>query len=77
LSTLVRRAPLCDGVYQARNQKIGRYLLLAAAGVYFHALLFRTIDLEICSAFPVGTHFLWHSLNSLAAYLAMRCLILR
>jgi Ceramidase len=67
---------LALGVYHARKRATGRYLLLAAAGVYFLALVFRTMDLEVCSAFPIGTHFLWHSLNGLAAYLAMRCLIL-
>jgi hypothetical protein len=67
---------LALGLYHAREREIGRYLLLAAAGVYFLALVFRTIDLEVCSSFPIGTHFLWHSLNGLAAYLAMRCFIL-
>jgi hypothetical protein len=64
------------GVFHARERATARYTLLAAAGVYLLALLFRTIDLEVCSAIPIGTHFLWHSLNGLAAYLAMRCVIL-
>jgi Ceramidase len=67
---------LALGIYHARGQASGRYLLLGAAGVYFLALVFRTVDLEVCSALSMGTHFLWHSLNGLAAYLAMRCLIL-
>jgi hypothetical protein len=67
---------LALGVYHMRERTAGRYLLLSAAGAYFVALVFRTMDLEVCSAFPIGTHFLWHSLNGLAAYLAMRCLIL-
>jgi hypothetical protein len=63
------------GVFHARERTIARFTLLAAAGVYALALVFRTLDLEVCSAIPIGTHFLWHSLNGLAAYLAMRCLI--
>ncbi len=66
---------LALGVFHARNRTSGRYLLLAASGVYALALFFRTIDLEVCPSFPIGTHFLWHSLNGLAAYLAMRCLV--
>ncbi len=58
------------------DPRAARFTLLAAAGVYVLALVFRTLDLEVCSAFPIGTHFLWHSLNGLAAYLAMRCLII-
>jgi hypothetical protein len=64
------------GVFHARERTAARYSLLAAAGVYALALVFRTIDLEVCPSFPIGTHFLWHSLNGLAAYLAMRCVIL-
>jgi ceramidase len=64
------------GVFHARERTNERYVLLAAAGANALALFFRTIDLEVCPAFPIGTHFLWHSLNGLAAYLAMRCLIL-
>jgi Ceramidase len=66
---------LALGMFYARERASGRYLLLAAAGVYALALVFRTLDEEVCPAFPIGTHFLWHSLNGLAAYLAMRCLI--
>jgi ceramidase len=64
------------GVFHARKRTTTRFTLLAAGGVYLLALFFRTIDLEVCSAVPIGTHFLWHSLNGVAAYLAMRCLIL-
>jgi Ceramidase len=64
------------GVFHARHSAAGRFLLLAAAGVFGIALVFRTLDQEVCPVFPIGTHFLWHSLAGLAAYLAMRCLIL-
>jgi hypothetical protein len=64
------------GVVHAREQRVERFTLLVAAGVYAAALFFRTIDQEVCAALPVGTHFLWHSLIGLVTYLAMRCLIL-
>jgi hypothetical protein len=64
------------GVLHARQQRAGRYSLLLAAGAYAIALVFRILDPEVCSAFPIGTHFLWHSFTGLAAYLAMRSLIL-
>ena len=63
------------GVFHARERAEGRYLLLAAAGVYALALFFRTIDQEVCPGFPIGTHFLWHSLVGLTTYLGMRGLI--
>jgi hypothetical protein len=64
------------GIFHAINGKPERYLLLATAGVYLAALFFRTIDQEVCARWPIGTHFLWHSLIGLVTYLAMRSLIL-
>lgn len=29
------------------------------------SLAFRTLDGPLCTAFPIGTHFLWHLLNAL------------
>jgi hypothetical protein len=43
-----------------------------AAAVFVAALSFRTIDSNICAAFPTGTHFMWHVLAAAAVYLAMR-----
>jgi hypothetical protein len=62
-------------VYHARQREAARFSMLAAAGALGLGLVFRTLDQEVCPALPIGTHFLWHSLNGLAAYLAMRCVI--
>ena len=64
------------GVFQATQQMIARFTLLAAAGVYLAALFFRTIDNEVCSVLSIGTHFPWQILIGLVTYLAMRSLIL-
>ena len=64
------------GAYHARQATAGRYALVLAAATYAIALVFRVLDPEVCAAFPIGTHFLWHSFTGLAAYLAMRSLIL-
>lgn len=37
--------------------------LLYGAGLLVLSLGFRTIDQGVCSDFPLGTHFLWHTLN--------------
>ena len=67
---------LVIGLYHAVQQKPSRFTLLIAAGVYFTALFFRTIDLELCHFMTIGTHFIWHILIGLVTYLAMRSLIL-
>ena len=64
------------GVFHATERTTARFTLLAATGVYLAALFFRTIDNEVCSVLPIGTHFLWHLLIGLVTYLAMRSLIL-
>ncbi len=54
-----------------RERPAGRALLIAAAA-FIASLFFRVIDLDICGAFPVGTHFLWHILNAVVLYAVLR-----
>jgi hypothetical protein len=35
----------------------------------------RSADLPLCPVIPFGTHFLWHMLLSLAAYLGIATLL--
>ncbi len=50
-----------------KHPAAGRGLLQMLA-VWTVSLVFRTVDLEICSALPIGTHFLWHTLNAFMLY---------
>ena len=43
--------------------------------IYLIAITMRGIDLQVCPTFNLGTHFLWHILNALAVYLAVKFLI--
>ncbi|MFA6265235.1 MAG: ceramidase domain-containing protein [Pseudolabrys sp.] len=52
-----------------------RQFLLSAAVVFAVSIFFRTLDQGICGALPVGTHFLWHLLNGLVLYLALRAVM--
>lgn len=38
---------------------------LAAAGIFVVSVSFRALDPHVCEAMPLGTHFLWHTLNGL------------
>jgi hypothetical protein len=49
-----------------------RRMLLAAAAVFALSIAFRSIDQALCQALPLGTHFLWHTLNGLVLYLLLR-----
>jgi len=49
-------------------------LLLIAAACFFLALTARTVDWLV--PWPLGSHFLWHLLNGLVVYLALRSWIM-
>jgi hypothetical protein len=36
------------------------------------SLTFRTIDIAVCDAFTLGTHFVWHMLNAVVIYILLR-----
>lgn len=57
-----------------RKHSAARSFALAAS-VFTVSLAFRTIDESVCSAVPVGTHFLWHVFNSIVLYLLLAALI--
>jgi hypothetical protein len=52
-----------------------RFILLMSAAVFCAALIARSLDLVLCRQLPIGTHFLWHVLDGLVVYLAMRAWI--
>lgn len=56
-----------------RRHAAARYLL-AAAGVFFVSMFFRSIDFEVCAMTrmagrAIGTHFMWHILNATTLFL--------
>jgi hypothetical protein len=55
----------------ARKRRAGPLILTAGATIAV-SLFFRSIDQMVCGTFPLGTHFLWHSLNGLGLYLLLR-----
>ena len=46
------------------------YLLVIAAGIFLIAITARSLDQQVVWRF--GTHFLWHMLNGVVVYLAIR-----
>lgn len=45
--------------------------LVAALVIYGFAIVFRSVDQTSCGGTLIGTHFLWHIFNALAAYLVV------
>lgn len=44
-------------------------------GAAFVAVTLRTLDLSVCDAIPIGTHFFWHIFLGLAAYAGVRMVL--
>jgi len=59
-----------------RREPAARPLFIAGA-ILAVSIAFRSIDLLICPAFPLGTHFLWHVLNALVLYVLLAAAIAR
>lgn len=57
-----------------RRHPAGR-VILGAAGIFTLSLAFRTADLPLCAALPIGTHFLWHILNAVVLYSLTRTMM--
>ncbi len=55
--------------------------LLAAGGIFAVSVTFRSLDQALCAqtviaGSPLGTHFLWHTLNALMLFVLVRAVIL-
>ena len=55
--------------FACRQAVTGYGQMFLAAAVFVLSLTFRSVDNALCNTFAFGTHFLWHTLNSLMLYL--------
>jgi hypothetical protein len=46
-----------------------------AVMIFTVSLALRSVDLAVCDAFPLGTHFVWHLLNAAVLYILLRTAI--
>ena len=53
----------------------GAAALLVAIVVFMLSFTARTLDAKLCTAFPIGTHFMWHLLNAVLLYILVRIAI--
>jgi hypothetical protein len=55
----------------------GAARLGVAAGLFAVSLAFRTVDLDLCAQWPLGTHAVWHCLIAGVLWLAATALVAR
>src|SRR5439155_1034345 len=63
---------LVIGMVLYRRRLRGAGAFLAAMAVFLASFSARTLDARLCSAFPVGTHFIWHLLNATLLFILVR-----
>lgn len=63
------------GLYHYQTKQPKPWQLLIVAGLFIIALMFRTIDGNICHYIPIGTHFIWHLVSAYMLYLSVDTLI--
>jgi hypothetical protein len=51
------------GILVIRSGNPAGWYNIAAATIFVGSVTFRAIDPVVCDGFPLGTHFLWHTLN--------------
>mgnify|MGYP001333028896 FL=1 len=57
-----------------KNSKFSANLILASL-ILLISILFRTIDMHICGYFLLGSHFIWHILNSILLFIVTKVMI--
>lgn len=62
-------------VITQRNRHPLRGMVLMAGAAFLVSLTARTLDRDICTALPIGTHFIWHLMNGLVIGLVLQILI--
>jgi hypothetical protein len=59
------------------DRKIHWRWYLAAPLVFAVSLTARTLDGPLCGSMPIGTHYIWHTLNGLVLYLVTHAAVVR
>jgi len=62
-------------VFMVARRHPQRGWVLGATAAFAISLTFRTIDLQVCGGFPLGTHFIWHSMNGVLIALLLQMLV--
>ncbi|HSD55086.1 MAG TPA: alkaline phytoceramidase [Burkholderiales bacterium] len=62
-------------VWSGSRKGPGTDRLAIGAGLFAVSLVFRTVDLTLCDAWPIGTHGVWHCLNAAVLWLVATGLV--
>jgi hypothetical protein len=74
LPTLMGAMAIVGALYRMHHPAANA--MAAAMATFLLAFTMRSLDMPLCAAMPIGTHFLWHILNATFLYLLVRLAIL-
>lgn len=69
-------ALVCMGIYAQKHRHAETKNYYVAAVAFLVSLIARMVDQSICYGLPIGTHFVWHTLNAVTMYFACRAIFL-
>ncbi|MES2984908.1 MAG: ceramidase domain-containing protein [Pseudomonadota bacterium] len=73
LSSMIALIVIAVHLHLKARPSSSHFLLASIIGVV--SLFCRAIDREVCDMFPIGTHFLWHTLNATLLYILLKQLV--
>jgi len=73
LSSMIALIMIAVHLHLKARPSSQHFMLAAIIGVC--SLFCRAIDREVCDMLPIGTHFLWHTLNATLLYILLKQVI--
>lgn len=73
LSSMIALIMIAVHLHLKARPSSQHFMLAALVGVV--SLFCRAIDHEVCPMFPIGTHFLWHTLNATLLFILLKQII--
>ena len=73
LSSMIALIVIAVHLHLKARPSSQHFMLAAIVGVC--SLFCRAIDRDVCPQFPVGSHFMWHTLNATLLYLLLKQII--
>lgn len=73
LSSMIALIIIAVHLHLRRRPSAQYFMLASITGMV--SLFCRVIDREVCAQFPLGTHFIWHTLNATLLYILLRQII--
>ena len=73
LSSMIALIMIAVHLHLKARPSSQHFMLAALVGVV--SLFCRAVDREVCEVFPIGTHFLWHTLNATLLYILLKQIV--